>query len=102
MGVDCLDQLFYGAFEPQRQYRLSYELGGSRANHMNAENLVVLLVAHDLHEPFDFSCHLGSPQHAEGERTDANVVPLLLCLGLRETDASYFRFAERAARDVIV
>ena len=50
--VDRADQLFDRALEPQRQRRLGDELGRARADHVHAEDLVVLLLGDDLDEAF--------------------------------------------------
>ena len=52
MRVDGANQLFDGAFQPQRQRRFGHQLGRARPDHVNAEDLVVFLVGDDLDEPF--------------------------------------------------
>ena len=52
MRVDGANQLFNGAFQPQRQRGFGDQLGGARADDVNAEDLVVLLVGDDLDEAF--------------------------------------------------
>src|SRR5262249_49187200 len=82
MCVDCLHKLFQGAFEPQREDRFCDQFGGSCADHMDAEDFVVLLVGNDLDEAFRFTRHLRAAKYAKRERTDANVVSLLPCFRL--------------------
>ena len=67
-----------GALEAKRQDGLRDELGRSRADHVHAKHLIVLLVGHDLHEPFALAGHLGAAEHAKRERADPHVVTLLL------------------------
>ena len=66
------------------------------------EHLIVLLVGHDLHEPFGLAGHLRAAEHAEGERADAHVVAALLRFGLGQADAADLRVAVGAAGHVIV
>src|SRR5689334_881931 len=88
MRVDGADQLLDGAFQLQRQRRFGNEFGRARSDHVDAEDLVVLLVGDDLHEALRLAGDLGAPEYAELERADADVVAALLRLGLGEADAA--------------
>ena len=47
VGVDGLDQLFDGHFHAQRHHRFRHQLSRARADDVDAENLVVLLLGDD-------------------------------------------------------
>src|SRR5690349_3784952 len=70
MRVDGSDQLFHRALEPQRQDGFRHQFRRPRADHVHAENLVVLLVRDDLHESFGLARHLRASEHAKRERPD--------------------------------
>ena len=67
MGVDRAHQLLDRALEPQRQRRLGDQLGRARADHVDAEHLVVLLLGDDLDEAVGLVGHAGAAEDAEGE-----------------------------------
>ena len=80
MRVDRADQLLDRALEPERQRRFGDELGRARADHVDAEDLVVLLVGDDLDEAFGLAGDPRAAEHAELERADLDVVAALLRL----------------------
>jgi hypothetical protein len=100
--VNGANQLFDGRLEPQRERGLGDQLGRSQADHVHAEDLVVLLVGDDLDEPFRLARHLRAAEHAERERADAHVVAPSDGGLLREADAADLGIAVGAARHVIV
>ena len=64
--VDRADQLFDRALEPHGERGLGDELGRARADHVDAEDLVVLPVGDDLDEAFDL---VGDPARGPARRT---------------------------------
>src|SRR5438067_12968921 len=81
VGVNRLDELLDRALETQRQHGFRDQLRRPRTDHVDAEQLVVLPVSDDLHEPFELAGHLRASKDAEWERADADVVALLPRLG---------------------
>src|SRR6187401_2334894 len=55
MRVDRANQFFDRAFEPERNSSFGHQLGRARADHVDAQQLVVFLLGDDLHKPFDFA-----------------------------------------------
>ena len=102
MRVNGADEFFDGGFQAQRNAGLRHKLRGARTNHVDAEQLVVFLLGHDLHEAFGFVGDLCAAEDAEREDADAHVIAagdgFLLC----EADAADLRIAVGAERDVIV
>ena len=98
MRVDRADQLLDRAFEAQRQRGFGDELGRARADHVDAEHLVVLLVGDDLDEAFGLAGDLGAAEHAELEGADRDVVAALLRLGFGQADAADLRDRSRCSR----
>ena len=60
---------------PQGEHGLGHELGGTGADHVHAEHLVVALVGHDLDEALGLVGHLRTAQHAERERAHCTSKP---------------------------
>ena len=81
---------------------LGDELGRARADHVHAEDLVVLLLGDDLHEAFDLVGDAGAGQDAELERADLHVVAALARLPLGQADAADLRIAVGAAGHLVV
>ena len=102
MRVDRANQLFDRAFEPERQRCFGNELRRARPNHVDAENLVVLLVGNDFDESLDLVGDAGAGQDAELERTNADVIATLTRLALGQADAADLGIAVGAARHLIV
>src|SRR5262245_40900286 len=100
--VDRPDQFFDRALETQRQRRLGDELGRARTDHVDAEDLVVLLLRDDLDEPLGLVRDARAAENAELQGADANVESALLRLRLREPHAADLRIAIRAAGDLLV
>src|SRR5204863_2108997 len=74
----------------------------SRADHVYAEQFVVLLLGHDLHEPVGFTGDLGSSENRKRKRSDTHIVTARARLLLGEADAADLGIAVGAPRDVIV
>src|SRR5207247_743909 len=94
--------LFHGVFILPRHRQLMDDLGRVPPHDVGAQDLAVLLVAQDLHEPFGLT---GSTRPAVGrERKPAsNVVDLpLLALILGEPDAGHLRMAVGHTGHVVV
>ena len=68
MRVDGAHELLDRALEPQRQRRFGDQLGRARADHVDAEHLVVLLVEDDLDEPSVSPAMRARAEDAELER----------------------------------
>src|SRR5881392_3555598 len=102
MRVDRADQLLDGAFELQRERRFGDELGRARADHVDAEDLVVFLLGDDLDEAFRLPRDLRAAENPELERADADVEAALLRPGLGESDAADLGIAVRAAGNLVV
>src|SRR5687767_2273114 len=100
--VDRADELLDRAFELQGHRRFGDELGGARADHVHAENLVVLLVEDDLDEALGLAGHAGPREHAELELAGLHLEAALLRLLLGQADAADLRVAVRAARHLVV
>src|SRR5664280_1979440 len=82
MRVDRADHLLGRRFEPEEGAALRDELGGMRADDVDAEDLVVLRVGDDLHEAFLRRLHhrLGavSYTHLRAHETVLDIVCRLL------------------------
>src|SRR5215467_12562460 len=102
MRVDRADQLLNRALEAERKCGLGDEFGRPRANHMDAEDLVVLLFGDDLHEAFGFVRDAGAAEGAELEGADPDVEPARLSFSFRQPDAADFRVAVRAGWNLVV
>ena len=102
MCVDRANQLFDGALEPQRQRGFGDQLRRARTDHVDAEDLVVLLLGDDLDEPFRLAGDARAAEHAELEAAGPDVVAALLRFRLGQADAADLRIAVRAGRDVVV
>ena len=72
--VNRSNQLFDGGFEPERGGRFRDQFGRSQPNHVDAEQLVVLFLRHDLDEALGLARHLRAAEDAEGKHADAHVV----------------------------
>ena len=83
--VDFLDRVF--VLPGHRQ--LVNDLGGMSSHDVGAENLAVLLVPDDLHEPLGLAGGPGPAVGTEGEATHLVVeLALLACSSLSPTTAS--------------
>ncbi len=102
VGVDRADQLFDRAFELQCDGRFGDELGRARADHVDAEDLVVLLLEDDLDEALGLTRHAGAGEDAELEHAGLDLVAALLRCLLGEPDAADLRRAVGAAGDLVV
>ena len=102
MRVDGANQLFDGALGPQGQYCLGDQLGGARADDMDAEDLVVFLVGDDLHEAVELVGHARAAEHAEGERSDLHINAAVARGLFGEADTADLGVAVRAARHMVV
>src|SRR5581483_6623528 len=100
--VDRADELFDGGFETKRNGRFGNQLGRAQADHVDTQQLVVLLIGHYLDEAFGLAGHFRAAQHAEREHADSHVVASLARLALGQSDAADLGIAIRAARNVIV
>jgi hypothetical protein len=69
---------------------------------VHAEDLVVLFLRHDLHEPFYLPRDLRAAQHAEWKCPNPHVVSAPLRFGLRQADAADLGIAVRATRHLVV
>ena len=75
----------------------------ARADHVDAEHLVVLLVGDDLHEAFGLARHLRAAEHAERERADrARRSRARFASRLGQPDAADLGIAVGAAGHVVV
>src|SRR5512132_998153 len=86
----------------QANYKFCDQLTRVRTHNVRAEDLTVLLVAHDLHEAFRFTCSTRSAACTPRERTDFDVVTLLARCCFREPDRRDFRVTVRDGRNVVV
>src|SRR5688572_13518909 len=102
MRMDRANELLDRALEPERQRRFSHELGGTRTYHLNAENLIVLLIADDLDEPLGFRGDPGAREHAEFEGSDSDIVAPRLRFRFRQAYAADLGIAIRAPGDLVV
>src|ERR1700755_2871101 len=93
-------EFFGGRFEVERDDCLVDYLGRVRPADVNAEKLVVLRLAHDLHEALLFAEYARLAGSAERELRDLHVVAQLLRLRLRQPDGRDLRVAVRARGDV--
>ena len=59
MCMNRANELLHGAFEAQCERRFGDELGRTQADHVDAEDLVVLLLGNDLQEAFGLA---GDPR----------------------------------------
>src|SRR6185503_13949598 len=91
MRVDGTDQLLDRALEAQGRRRLGDQFGRARADHVDAEQLVVLLLGDDLDEALGLAGDPGAAEHAELDRADPDVESALLRLGFGEPDAADLR-----------
>ena len=97
--VNGAHQLLDRALEPQRQRRLGHQLGRSRADHVHAENLVVLLVEDDLDESFGLARDSRAGEDAELERADLDLVAARLRFLLGQADAADLRDRNKCSRE---
>jgi hypothetical protein len=96
------DQLFDRHFHAQRHHRFGHKLGRARADDVHAEDLVVLLLGHNLHETIHLARHASAGQGPEREAADPHLMTLRLRLRFRQADAANLRLGIRAARHVVV
>src|SRR5262245_20906769 len=95
-------QLFDRRLEPERDRRLGDEFRRARANHVDPQQLVVLLLCHDLDQALGLAGDLRPSEHSERKRSDAYVESTLDGGFLSEADAADFRLAVRAGGNLIV
>src|SRR5258705_41227 len=96
------NELFDRALETQGERRLGDQLRRAGADHVNAEDLVVLLVEDNLDEPFRLAGDSGTREHPELEAAGLDLVAPGLRLPLGEPHAPDFRIAVGAARNLAV
>src|SRR5690349_6860350 len=93
MRVHRSAQLIRSRLELHRHTSLSDQLGRVWSNDVHAQNLVVLLLADDLHKALFLTDDAGLARSGERKLSDLNVVTHLLRLRLSEPDRSDFRIA---------
>src|SRR5262245_14122842 len=102
MRVNRANQILDRRLQAKRCSGFGDQLRRARADHVHAEQLVVLLVRDDLDEPIGLARHLRASKHPEREGPDAHVVAALPGFGFRQPDAPDLWVAVRAAGHVIV
>src|SRR5690349_1687325 len=81
--MNCVDHVIESCLEFDGDDAFMNHVGNVGSNHMHAEDLAVLLVAHDLYESILLgSCHRFA-ERAEIEFPDENLMALGLCFTLR-------------------
>ena len=100
--VDGPRQLLDRALQAERDGGLGHELRGARPDHVHPENLIVLLLGHDLHEALGLARDLRPAEGEKRERAHDHVVAPLLRLAFGQADAADLGIAIRARRHVVV
>ena len=102
MGVNGADQVFDSRLQTKGNGAFGHELGRTRTDDVEPEQLVVLGLAHNLYEPFDLIGDSRSSDCAEREDRYAHVISQLTSIGLGKTDAANFRIAVGARRHLVI
>ena len=79
-----------------------HQLRRPRADHVDAQHLIVLLVGDDFHEPFGLAGDLRPPEHDEGKRSHARRRSRAPGFALGQPDAADLGVAIGAGGHVIV
>src|SRR5262249_24371909 len=95
-------KLFRRGLQPHRHAGFGQQVGGVRADDVDAEHLVVFGVSDDFDEAFSFAQDHRLAQGREREFADLDLIASLFSFRFAQTDAADFRFAVSAIGHAVV